>query len=78
MTREELFQEAGEYECKLTALRLEYLRHIGHSTGQVEQAKAEERAEIISALHTTLYITSTTAPTYAGLMQAVDIIKARG
>lgn len=79
MTYEELCSAVGEAELKCTAYKHAFLTQNNEAVEHmIAKAKAEERAEIMSALHTALYITSTTAPTYAGLIQAVDIIKARG
>ena len=69
-------EDARCADTQLTQLVKEGAREI--SKNAIIEARAKERAEIISAIQTALYITSTTAPTYTGLMHAVDIIKARG
>ena len=68
---EHVEEECGEYVCP-ASIREKDIRAL------VEEAKEIERAEILSAINTCMYVMPTGASVIEGLAHAASIIKARG
>lgn len=90
VAKQKLVCAVEEINLKLANLQYDYLgaKIAEEAEEAVQQAQhteyirttaaAEERAEILSAIRTAIYVMTADAPGYAGLMQAINIINTRG